>query len=64
MEEEVKIEQLNIEMKQKGFEFSREKIVKCDEKVSVKLSKLKIAKFEGTTLDWFWFWNHFETKID
>ena len=64
MEEEVKIEEMKMEMKKKGFEFSRDEIVKSDEKVSVKLPKLKITKFEGTALDWFWFWNQFQTEID
>ena len=31
--EEVKIEEMNMEMKKKGFEFSRDEIVKSDEKV-------------------------------
>ena len=64
MEEEVKIEEMKMEKKKKGFEFSRNEIVKSDEKVSVKLPKLKITKFEGTVLDWLWFWNQFETEID
>ena len=64
MQEEVKIEEMKMEMKKKGFEFSRDEIVKSDEKVSVKLPKLKITKFEGTALDWFWFWNQFQTEID
>ena len=34
MEEEVKIEQMKMEMKKKGFEFSRDEIVKSDEKVN------------------------------
>ena len=51
-------------MKKNGFEFSRDEIVRSDEKVSVKLPKLKIANFEGTILDWFRFWNQFETEID
>ena len=41
MEEEVKIEEMKMEMKKKGFEFSRDEIVKSDEKVSVKFPKLK-----------------------
>ena len=64
MEEEVKIEEMKMEMKKKSFEFSRDEIVISDEKVSVKLPKLKITKFEGTALDWFWFWNQFETEIN
>ena len=63
-EEEVKIEEMKMEMKKKGFEFSRDEIVKSDEKVSAKLSKVKITKFEETALDWFWFWNQFETEVD
>ena len=35
-------------MKKKGFEFSRDGIVKSDEKVSVKPLKLKITRFERT----------------
>ena len=53
-----------MEMKKKSFEFSRNEIVKSDQKVRVKLPKLKITNFEGTALDWFRFWNHFETEID
>ena len=34
------------EDEKKGFEFSRDEIVKSDEKVTVKLLKLKITKFE------------------
>ena len=50
MKEEVKIEERNIETKKKGIEFSREGIVKSDEKVSVELPELKITKFEGLSL--------------
>ena len=64
MEEEMKIEEIKMEMKKKGFQFSRDEIVKSDEKVSVKLPKLKIKKFQGTALDCFWFWNQFETEIE
>ena len=41
MEEEVKIEEMKMEMMKKGFEFSRDEVVIPDEKVSVKLPKLK-----------------------
>ena len=63
-EEEVKIEEMKMEMKKKGFEFSRDEVVKSDEKVSVELPNLKITKFERASLDWFRFWNQFETEID
>ena len=62
--EEVKIEEMKMEMKKKGFEFSRNEIVKSDEKVIVKLPKLKTTKSEGTAIDWLRFWNQFETEID
>ena len=55
MEEEVKIEEIKMEMMKKAFEFSRDEIVKFDEKVSVKLPRLKIKKFKRTALDWFRF---------
>ena len=59
IEEVVKIEEMKMEMKEKSFEFSRDEIVKSYEKVRVKLPKLKITKFEGTTLARFRFWNQF-----
>ena len=64
MEEEVKIEEIKMEMKKGGFEFSRDEIARSNEKVRVKLPKLKITKFEGTVLNCFWFWNQFETEIN
>ena len=53
---------MKMEMKKNGFEFSRDEIVKSDETLSVKLPNLKITKFEATALDWFPFWNQFETE--
>ena len=50
MEEEVKIEEMKMEMKKTDFEFSWDEIVKSDEKVSGKLPKLKITMFAGTVL--------------
>ena len=47
MEEVVKIEEITMEMKRKGFEFTRDHI---PTKVSVKLPKLKMKKFEGNSL--------------
>ena len=40
MEEEVNIKEMKIGMRKKGFEFSRDEIVKCDRKVSVNFPKL------------------------
>ena len=31
---------------------------------TVKLPKLEITKFKGTHMDWFRFWNQFETEVD
>ena len=45
--------QKKMKIKKKSFEFNRDGIVKFEEKVGVKLPKLKIANFEGTVLDWF-----------
>ena len=59
IEEVVNIEKMKMEMKEKSFEFSRDEIVKSYEKVRVKLPKLRITKFEGTTLARFRFWNQF-----
>ena len=36
----------------------------ASESNKIKLPKLVISKFEGTALDWFRFWNQFETEID
>ena len=48
-------------MKSKEYE-KRDKIVN-EERVNVKLPKLVITKFDGTSLDWFRFWNQFESEI-
>ena len=64
MKEEVKVEQMKMEVKKNGFELSTDEIVQYDQKVSMKLTKPKITKFQGTALDQFWFWNQFETEID
>lgn len=37
---------------------------KSVKKSGAKLPKLPISKFQGTHLDWLWFWNHFKTEID
>ena len=49
-------------MKSKEYE-KRDKIVN-EERVNGKLLKLVIAKFDGTSLDWFCFWNQFKSDID
>ena len=61
MEEELKIEGMKLQMKSKEYE-KRAKIVN-EERVNVKLPKLVITKFDDTSLDWFRFWNQFESKF-
>ena len=60
MEEELKIEEMKLQMKKKG----EEKDIIVNRNIQVKLPKLELTKFEGTPLDWFRFWNQFETQID
>lgn len=60
MEEELKIEEMKLQMKKK----SEEKDIIVNRNIQVKLPKLELTKFEGTPLDWFRFWNQFETQID
>ena len=49
-------------MKSKEYDEKRDKIVN-EERVNVKLPKLVITKFDGTSLDWFRLWNQFESEI-
>ena len=62
MQEELKIQEMKLQMKSKEYE-KRDKIVN-EERVNAKLHKLVITKFDGTSLDWFYFWNQFESEID
>ena len=41
----------------------RDKIVN-EKRVNVKLPKLVITKFDGTSLDWFRSWDQFDSEID
>ena len=56
--EERKIQEIKKQMKTKEEENSI-----CNT-VKVRLPKLIITKFEGTHLDWFRFWNQFQTEIN
>ena len=49
MEEELKIEEIKLEMKQKN----EDKDIIVNRNILVKLPKLVITKFEGTDLNWF-----------
>ena len=55
IQEELKVQK----MKSKDYE-KRDKVVN-EERVNIKLPKLIITKFDGTSLDWFRFWNQFES---
>ena len=50
MEEKVKIEEMKVNMKEKGFEFIRNRFARSDEKLGEKFPKLKMKKFQGTAL--------------
>ena len=60
MEEGLKIEEMKLDMEKKN----EDKDIIVNSNIQIKLSKLAITKFEGTHLDWFRFWNQFETEID
>ena len=60
MEEELKIEEMKLEMKKKN----KDKDVIVNRNIPVKLPKLVITKFESIHLDCFRFRNQFETEID
>ena len=60
MKEELKIEEMKLQMKKKN----EDKDIIVYRNIQVKPPKLVITKFEGTHLDWFRFWNQFETEID
>ena len=60
MEEELKIEEMKLEMKKKN----EDKDVIVNKNIQVKLPKLVVTKLEDTHLDWFRFWNEFETEIN
>ena len=60
MEEELKIEEMKLEMQKKNEE--KDMTGKCN--AQVKHPKLVITKFEGKSLDLFRFWNQSEQEID
>ena len=61
IEGEMEIEKMD--MNRKMYEI-RVKFVQCEEGVAIiKLQRLKVTKYEGTTLGWFQFWNQFENEI-
>ena len=60
LEQEKQLEEMRMEMRKQ----LEKKEGKKKEDSKAKLPKLFISKFEGTALDWFRFWNQFETEID
>ena len=62
LEEERRIQEMKAEMKK--LKKTEERRGSREDEVRVKLPKLVISQFEGTHLDWFRFWNQYETQID
>ena len=62
MKEELKMQEMTLQMKFKEYE-KRDKTVN-EERVNVNLPKLIITIFDGTYLDKFCFWKEFESEID
>lgn len=58
MQDELKIQEMKLEMKSRMHE-KREN----QERVNVKLPKLIITKFDDTILNWFRFWKQFDNEI-
>ena len=61
-DKEMRLEKMKMEMRKKYVESEGKK--SASESNKVKLPKMVISKFEGTALDWFRFWNQFDTEID
>ena len=61
MREELKIQEMKLQMKSEEYE-KRDNTAN-EERPNAKLPKLVITKFNGTFLDWFRFWNQFESEI-
>ena len=59
LEEERRIQEMKAEMKK--LKKTEERRGSREHEVRVKLPKLVISQFEGTHLDWFRFWNQYET---
>ena len=62
LEEERRVQEMKAEMKK--LKKTEERRRSREDEVSVELLKLVISQFEGTHLDWFHFWNQYETQID
>ena len=62
LEEERRIQEMKAEMKR--LKKTEERRCSTKDKVRVKLPKLVVSQFEGMLLDWFRFWNQYETQIN
>ena len=62
LEEERRVQEMKAEMKK--LKKTEKRRGSREDEVSVELPKLVISQFEGTHLDWFRFWNQYETRID
>ena len=56
-------EKLETEKKKKSYEMTRETVPEKTYE-NIKLTKFIITKFEGTHIDWFGFWDRYESEID
>ena len=59
MEEELKIEEMKLEMKKKN----EHKHIIVNRNIQIKPPKLVITKLEVTHLHWFQFWNQLKQKL-
>ena len=58
----MKIQEMKLQMKFK--EYGKKNKIVNEERVMVKSPKLAMTKFDSTSLDWFRFWNQFESEIE
>ena len=64
MEEKLEIEKKKkLKTQKKSYEMTRETVPEKRHK-NIKLTKFIITKFEGTHIDWFGFWDRYESEID
>ena len=63
MGKDLVIEKKRLEIQKKSYEM-RGEIVLEERYKNVKLLKLIVTKYEGVHIDWFRFWNQYESEID
>ena len=63
-EEGLKLEEAKMQIKRDFEKNMGEEQNKSVKESGAKLPKLTVTKFQGTHLDWLWFWSQFKTEID